>query len=497
MRSGEMQTLLGWLDILPNEQFVQQPELLFYKILAQIFSGKTMNAVELISRLENNPGRSLSTPQSGRLQAMKAWLALASGREEAYAISKLALAALAEDDLIFRAVAVIVYATECQRFENMQTSIDAFRKAYLVNLETGQTFAAMTLLTNLAFKLHEKGRLREAEALCREAVLKYTDPRGRLLPVVGIVFIVLATIVYEKGDLDAAELYARQGSEICSRLFSRAILGGDDDLILSQIAFERGKTAEALQLIHSARQYAEQVGVAYVPVKMILQEIHFRVWMGDADAAEAQVLAIEELARTKFPNVADGALRSRARLLILQGRAAEALPILHDLEEHARVSECDRKLINTLISRALAYVQLGDNERMRTDLSEAVRLAAPEGYRRIFVREGWPLARLLEQVRGAAPNFVEEILAAIPAQEKPVQAGATRSAEELIEPLSEQETVILGLLGEGCSNQEIGSRLFISAGTAKWHVHNLLAKLGAKNRTEAVHRGRELGLLPK
>ena len=68
------------------------------------------------------------------------------------------------------------------------------------------------------------------------------------------------------------------------------------------------------------------------------------------------------------------------------------------------------------------------------------------------------------------------------------------SAEVLPEPLSEREIEVLRLLTLGLSNQEIADRLFISAGTAKTHIHNLCVKLGAHNRTEAAMRARELGL---
>ena len=71
---------------------------------------------------------------------------------------------------------------------------------------------------------------------------------------------------------------------------------------------------------------------------------------------------------------------------------------------------------------------------------------------------------------------------------------ATRS-EVLAEPLSEREIEVLRLLVLGLSNQEIAERLFISAGTAKTHIHNLCGKLGAHNRTEAAMRARELGLV--
>jgi LuxR family maltose regulon positive regulatory protein len=60
--------------------------------------------------------------------------------------------------------------------------------------------------------------------------------------------------------------------------------------------------------------------------------------------------------------------------------------------------------------------------------------------------------------------------------------------------LSKQELLILQLLAAGKTNQEISEALFISVGTAKWHVHNILSKLGASNRAQAASRARDMGL---
>jgi LuxR family maltose regulon positive regulatory protein len=68
-------------------------------------------------------------------------------------------------------------------------------------------------------------------------------------------------------------------------------------------------------------------------------------------------------------------------------------------------------------------------------------------------------------------------------------------ASRLVEQLTGRELEILALLAAGQSNQNIASRLVISLDTVKKHVSHLLGKLGARNRTEAVARGRELGLI--
>jgi LuxR family transcriptional regulator, maltose regulon positive regulatory protein len=62
-----------------------------------------------------------------------------------------------------------------------------------------------------------------------------------------------------------------------------------------------------------------------------------------------------------------------------------------------------------------------------------------------------------------------------------------------MEPLSEREIEVLKLIQSGLSNQEIGSKLYISLGTVKRHISNLYSKLDVKKRTQAIARGEELG----
>jgi len=67
--------------------------------------------------------------------------------------------------------------------------------------------------------------------------------------------------------------------------------------------------------------------------------------------------------------------------------------------------------------------------------------------------------------------------------------------EGLPEPLTERELEVLRYLAEGFSNREIGNKLSLTEGTVKNYVTNVLQKIGARDRTQAALRGRELGLI--
>jgi LuxR family maltose regulon positive regulatory protein len=123
-------------------------------------------------------------------------------------------------------------------------------------------------------------------------------------------------------------------------------------------------------------------------------------------------------------------------------------------------------------------------------LKKSLEQAAPEGYVRLFLDEGQPLLELLPRLRSVAPELVDVIL-----NVRTVQAESRAlSLDGLPDPLSEQEIRVLKRILEGKSNTDIASELVISVGTVKWHVHNVLQKLGVGNRAQAIVRARELGM---
>ncbi len=73
--------------------------------------------------------------------------------------------------------------------------------------------------------------------------------------------------------------------------------------------------------------------------------------------------------------------------------------------------------------------------------------------------------------------------------------GRLAAHDHLEDPLSEREIEVLSLLASGKTNSEVAGNLFVSVGTVKSHSGNIYRKLGAKNRTEALTRARELGLI--
>ncbi|MGH3339155.1 MAG: LuxR C-terminal-related transcriptional regulator [Propionibacteriaceae bacterium] len=121
-------------------------------------------------------------------------------------------------------------------------------------------------------------------------------------------------------------------------------------------------------------------------------------------------------------------------------------------------------------------------------------MAEPEGYIRIFVDEGQPMASLLRVAgrQGIAQGYVRRLLAAVnkSGDAAPVQPG-------LIEPLSDRELDVLRLLGTDLSGPDIARELVVSLSTVRTHTNRIYAKLGVNNRRAAVRQAQQLDLMPR
>ena len=94
--------------------------------------------------------------------------------------------------------------------------------------------------------------------------------------------------------------------------------------------------------------------------------------------------------------------------------------------------------------------------------------------------------------RGSSPDYVRQLLDVCGS---PLTAPVAIDQSALVEPLSEREMEVLAEIAAGFSNREIADRLYLSTHTVKVHTRNIYGKLDVHNRTQAVARSRELGLL--
>jgi LuxR family maltose regulon positive regulatory protein len=220
---------------------------------------------------------------------------------------------------------------------------------------------------------------------------------------------------------------------------------------------------------------------------------------GDIDAAEHWAQANDLVTDGDFEFHREIEYLTLARVFVAQKRYKRAHALIERIYQIAQEIGKRQTELEGLILLALVFSTQGETDQALVHLEKALSIGEPEGYVRIFVDEGPPMARLLYEglSRGIAPDYVQRLLAAFPVDE-PEQTDPSKSQvpkSELVEPLSEREIEVLQLIAEGLTNPEIAAKLYLSLNTVKAHTRNIYGKLGVSNRTQAVARARALGIL--
>jgi LuxR family maltose regulon positive regulatory protein len=184
-----------------------------------------------------------------------------------------------------------------------------------------------------------------------------------------------------------------------------------------------------------------------------------------------------------------------ARLLLAQGDAAAAHALLDRLEGAAAGQQRAGSLIEIRVIRAMALAALDDEAAAIAALTAALDLGCPQGYVRVFADEGPAMTAVLGRLISAQRSDQRAATIPLACLARLQRAFGEARVPRRVDPLTRRELEVLAMLAAGRSNQGIASHLVISLDTVKKHVSHLMGKLGAANRTEAVARGRELGLI--
>jgi LuxR family maltose regulon positive regulatory protein len=157
--------------------------------------------------------------------------------------------------------------------------------------------------------------------------------------------------------------------------------------------------------------------------------------------------------------------------------------------------------IEACLVDAVASQELADHVAAVRSMRLALDLAAPEGYRRVFVEGGPPVRMLLADHLHwdsahhlLVGSLLERLRTATPPEGR---AGGGRAADPapLVVPLSEREQVVLRYLSSRLSAGEIADELYVSLNTVKTHIKSIYRKLDTNRRWDAVKRARQLQLL--
>ena len=355
---------------------------------------------------------------------------------------------------------------------------------------------------NLAFILVDikmaQGRLHEALSTYQQW-MQLATAQGEPMPLgVEELYRVISELHRERGDLEAAAQHLLTSKNLSERAESP---DWQHRLCVAQarIKESQGDLKGALDLLEEAER--QQIRNPLPDVRPIAA-LKTRIWVAQGRMAEAL-----DWVRERSLSVDDELSYLRefehitlARVLIAQhksdlvdGSINDAKGLLERLLLAAEEGGRTGSVIDILVQQALAHEVQGDTPLALVSLERALTLAEPEGYVRVFVGEGQPMAELLEEALDAKIDvprpYVKKLLTAYKVSSLPKPDGG------LLNPLTEREAEVLQLMAARLSNKEIAQHLYISVNTVKTHVKKTISKLGADSRTKAVVVAKELGLL--
>lgn len=522
LHSGGVAVVHGWLDALPDARVRADSVLATAKGWILALTGDVEPAEAYADAAEAclratypdtfpdatgkrpRPGK-VPTADLGKLWLLRGYIALGR-RDYARATDHIdaALRLLKKEHPHWRILGLWGMAEAQERTGDIAKAIATLREAQQIGKTLENQVFAVVVEMSLAAALDSHGKRREAVTLCNQAIERYTDAAGQPSPLAGLVFTRLALLHYEANQLEQARQYHEKGQALSEPLAIGSLLMFSLG-IAAPILYASGETEAALDAVQRAQRFASEEALTDAHW-LAATEADLRLRHGDLDL-------VTQWAETAHlsPDDAPQYLRIEehlvyARLLLVQGRIADARQWLSRLERFTQERGLGRWLISVYIVQALTEDAAGYHPTALERLTRAVKLAAPQDYVRVFLDEAARVLALLPDVKRAAPAFVEQILAEGGAvRDQPQQISrqmlardhnpALPALQALVEPLSEREIEVLRFLALGFSNKEIAAKLFIAAGTVKQHLKSIYSKLDVHNRTEATHRAGELGLL--
>ncbi len=318
----------------------------------------------------------------------------------------------------------------------------------------------------------------------------------------------MAEVAYQQGELDAALRHVTEGIPLARQSAHTQPLA-NGLVTLAWIRQAQGDEAGALAAMDEAGQVGASGDVASLLNPVPAQRARLLLAQRDIKAAAqwASSRGLEADDELSYPREPEYLVL--ARVLLAQDRPGPALGLLERLHAAAAAQGRAGSIIEIQALQALALAAGGDEDAAVDALAQALIRACPQGYVRVFADEGAPMAALLALLvaaqkaeRGAARGVplgcLAKVLRAFGGKEASPGWGraAAAAVPGLVEQLTAREREILVLLAAGNPNPRIAEELVVSLDTVKKHVSHVLGKLGAANRTEAVTRARQLGLIP-
>lgn len=501
--SFQSATWLKLLQSLPNNFIRNRPALSVGYAWALLDMGKFEDCE---SRLQDAEQALDSLSDKEQIQALtkaimgaRAYHAQALGNlEDALHYSKQVLELTPQTDFLQYGQACSLLAATYWAHGDLVLAHNTFTDA-IKNIQKGGNilFAVSTAICPAEINIAQ-GRLKEAIKVYKSSLQLAEEHGESVITVTANLQLGLSVIYYEQGNEVESAIHLEK-SEHLGKQFTFGDYPYRHCLFEAQQQQSLGNLTQAFELLEKAE------GLYFpspLPEIQPLGALKTRILIKQGNLAVAKQW-VEEQRLTVDDELSY--LREHEHITLARYLLAEYLKgnigkqgLLKFLERLLHVAD-DRQSIQSVIEILLlqAIANQADDNLWLEPLARALTLAEPEGYIRIFSNEGTDMQQLLlkAQTQDIKTNYISKILPTFEKTELAEDSINTLPNDSLVETLSKRELEVLKLIAQGLSNQEISDKLFRSLSTIKGHNRVIFAKLLVQNRTEAVAKARELGLL--
>jgi LuxR family maltose regulon positive regulatory protein len=512
-------TVRGWLEVIPDEVIRVRPVLSLGLAWALLSVGefdgaedRLRDAERWLAAAEDTGAGSPASPAEmvvvneeeyrrlpGTIETYRAALALARGDQlGAIRHARRALDLAPEGEHRWRAAASGLIGLAFWGSGNLEAGHAAYAECAAGLRRAGHIADIFGCAIAMADIRITQGRLGAAMHTYERALQGAAEQDGPVLRGTADMYVGMSEVYLERADVQAATQQLLTSQELGEHT------GLPQNRYRWRAAMARVRQAEgdlggALDLLSEAERW--YVGDFFPNVRPVAA-VKARAWIAQGALGEALGWAREQglSAEDDLSYLREFEHITLARILLARSAEERAE---HSVREVTRLLERlllaaeeggrTGRVIEILVLQALAHQLKRDIPAASGALARALTLAEPEGYVRVFIDEGPPLAALLRAAakQGTTRAYARRLLATMsgPRPGRPV-------AQALIDPLSERELDVLRLLGTELDGPAIARELMVSLSTVRTHTKNIYAKLAVTNRRAAVRRAAELGLSP-
>jgi LuxR family maltose regulon positive regulatory protein len=481
LKTGRTTTLVRWYSALPENILLQDPRLCFDYCWPLLLIGQYARAAELLEHVEALAQENRAF--LGEILSAQAYLARVQGQHELMVDRSLrARALLPRESVNSRGVVAVNLGLAYWHLGQMEATEEVLYEALESNRASGNHYAYITAVILQGRVSAVRAQLRTAANIFQQAI-----EDGGELPINALAHLDLSALFYEWNQLSEAASHLRRAFDLSRRAqneeFEVACW-----MMQACLNLATGSSHSASEALGEAQELIDQGTIPELTASRF-EVAKLRLALAKDDLQTALQFEtgladdIDSHNFCRFTNLA------KANLFLAQNQFDQAENYLADQYKIASKHGWRYPMIAL---RACQVLAARNHDNAIYFIEDALKLAKPEGFLRIFVDLGLDLIPYLQEAAriGIEPGYVGQILEAIQ-NESEVKKPKTNLAE----PLSERELEVLRLIVAGLSNRQIAQSLVISLGTAKTHIHHIYGKLDVSNRAQAIARASEFKLI--